>query len=156
MEVDWLSSIGHDSALALGFDWPSFIQVAVVLVAVGSMAACLMMLRHQRRIEKRWQNTVRVLVRHLRSLSTAAKQADKRLSSVEVDTMNLVQEQRELEASAPAKDSFRHAIALVERGWKADDLMDACGLTRVEADLVCLLHGAAAKKHNGALREQRN
>lgn len=149
MEVGWLKRIGIEDYTALVFDWQSLIQVAVLVVAVSSVVICIMMLRHQRRIEKQWKETMQELTTCLSPLSIRATRFDERLASVETDTANLMQEQRELEASAPTKDNVKHAIALVERGWKADDLMDACGLTRTEADLVCLLHGAGVKKRNG-------
>jgi hypothetical protein len=149
MEVDWHKRIGTEDFTALVFDWQSLVQVAVVVAAVTLVVICIMALRHQRRIEKRWEQSMQELTACLSSLSITTSKVDERLSSVETDTANLMEEQRALEASAPTKDNVRHAITLVERGWKANDLVDACGLTRTEADLVCLLHGAGTKKQNG-------
>ena len=156
MDADRLKPIGISDYTGLALDWQGLGELALIVVAVSAMLICIMVFRHQRRIEKSWEESVQALTSYLDSLSTNATRVEGRLSSVEADAATLMQEQRELEASAPTKDNVRHAITLVERGWKADDLVDACGLTRTEADLVCLLHGAGAKKPNGLHAKHRN
>ena len=116
MDADRLKHIGISDYTGLALDWQGLGELALIVVAVSAMLVCIMVFRHQRRIEKTWEESVQALTSYLDSLSTNATRVEGRLSSVEADTATLMQEQRELEASAPTKDNVRHAITLVERG----------------------------------------
>lgn len=63
-----------------------------------------------------------------------------RLLEVEKKLNHTAERQVELEQKDSGNIPYLYAIRLVEMGASADDLVENCGLARVEADLLALVH----------------
>lgn len=121
------------------------LTVVLVLLGVGlgGVIAWLAMqlARVQRRLHSLEQAQQRVN-EYIRGVSAGAVGQGQHVARLEQDLTRL-RERMERVASTDAGGSgsaFNHAIRLAQRGATADELMDACGLSQMEADLVVLLH----------------
>ncbi|MBB1485678.1 DUF2802 domain-containing protein [Oceanospirillum sediminis] len=69
-----------------------------------------------------------------------------RLQEVEKKLNLTVEKQVELEQKDSGSLPYTYAIRLVEMGASSDDLVENCGLARVEADLISLVHSGSKRK----------
>lgn len=127
---------------------PSMIAIALGASAVAVLAAMLaaFALAHERRARATLARRIESLERDHRAACGAEAEVGDRLLEVEQQVRALVHGQTQLEMKAPASESYRHAITLVERGASTEDLVSRCGLARGEAELVHLIHAAAAAR----------
>ena len=114
--------------------------LALVLGA-GASIACWMVTRRMRRLGKRAQEMVSLVERDLRLSALTAKDTDSRVGVLERHARTLKDAQHHLESRSSGAANYGQAITLVRRGWRIEDLISSCGLTRGEAELVYLLHG---------------
>ncbi len=63
------------------------------------------------------------------------------MGDLERHSRTLKDAQHHLESRSNGAANYGQAITLVKRGWRIEDLISSCGLTRGEAELVYLLHG---------------
>jgi len=81
------------------------------------------------------------LRRDLRALTTAALGVGERVLKVERLQNNEIPSNRKVTTfSHNNETSYEHAIHLVQKGADVNDLINSCGLSQGEADLVNLLH----------------
>ena len=114
---------------------------AVALAVVGTVAG-LEIRRLRSRLkwhEERLAWVERELVHLGHALGSQKGQIGE--ASRQLDAVFQRQEQIEL---TPSRPLYEDAVALVRQGASTERLMDACGLSRGEADLVRSLHGAHA------------
>lgn len=125
--MNWLSWVGFAS-LVLG---------AVALIVASALLAAL------RRVTRRLDELERALHQsdqHYQGLSAGAVGYSEHLLRVERD-MKRLKERLEMVASTDGGGTaFTPAIRMASKGATAEEIMEACGLTQVEADLVVLLH----------------
>ena len=96
------------------------------------------------RLRKRTQEMVSLVERDLRLSTLSGKDRDLRLVDLERHARTLKDAQHHLEvrgSRGSVTANYGQAITLVKRGWRIEDLISSCGLTRGEAELVYLLHG---------------
>lgn len=116
----------------------------IVGLFVVTVAAGVLALRRERAARVALEARVASLEGDHRVLCAAQARVGDRLLEVEQQVRGLLQGQTQLEMKAPATESYRHAISLVERGASTDELVSSCGLARGEAELVHLIHAASA------------
>lgn len=64
-----------------------------------------------------------------------------RLVEVEKRLFKMAERQEDAEQSDSGATPYAYAVRLVEMGATAEDLVNNCGLAKVEADLLVLIHG---------------
>lgn len=79
----------------------------------------------------------------LGALTKASVGAGDHLMQVEHRVRRLSERQNQTEMRAVGDRPYQQAIQLVQNGADAEELIRQCGLTRGEADLVVMMHGAA-------------
>lgn len=80
------------------------------------------------------------LKKDLRTLGSSVIGVGQRLNTLEEYLQRLSYRQNEAELKQGASASYAHASKIVEIGGSIDDIMQGCGLTRAEAELVMMLH----------------
>jgi len=116
--------------------WAILGALALALVALGLGIA---LVRAMRRFERRLGSGLTPIDRDLRVLGVALARAEDRLGRLERETGRL-KEACEHPGQGAGGAHFGQAIALVRRGWRVEDLVSTCGLSRGEAELVYSLH----------------
>ncbi len=115
------------------------IWLALGLAGVALVVAfyALVAARRERQRMAREAEAVRT---DLRGLVSAAVGVGERVMRLERQLSHLAERQDQLDLSDPAHQSYQQAIRMARRGASMEDLMDVCGLTRGEAELVAMLH----------------
>lgn len=118
-------------------------QHAVLPGSVVILMLTLYLYRRFRRQREQQLNDIDVLRRDLRALTTAALGVGKRVTRME-------RQQRQLadrpEPQAPvvihdaANQPYEQAIRMVQHGSSTDDLVNICGLSESEAELIRMMH----------------
>jgi|GEM_PF-6323306 len=91
-------------------------------------------------------NRVAQLERDLRASCAAQARAGDRLIATERELRRIAGGQSRLEMRAPAGGSYRQAVSLASHGADIDELIESCGLTRAEAELLGRVHGGQASQ----------
>lgn len=120
--------------------WLMAALALVGLLAVAGIAA-------QRRVAARQDAALRSLQNDLRALCNAAvgmgdrvNQMERRLRQVAERQEALGLRQDQLNQEDPEARSYTQAIKMAHKGAAVDDLIEVCGLSRGEAELVAMMH----------------
>jgi len=130
------------------FSATEWLMASVAIVLVMSLFS----IKRQRKLQQEQLLSMQVLQRDLRALANAAvgvggrvleieRQQRKRPSLVEVQ-----QEQVQPQVSAPiefyqsSSQPYEQAIRMVQTGASVDDIVNVCGLSKSEAELVSMMH----------------
>lgn len=132
-----------------------FEMVALLLATLGLAMAFICFL-HLRKLKHKLtdaRNETYLLVKALRNethaMGSGAIGVGQRLVEVEKRLNSTVERQMEFEQRDPGSLPYAYAVRLVEMGATAEDLINDCGLARVEAELITLVHTElkAQKEH---------
>jgi hypothetical protein len=119
-----------------------FLTVAVLLVLIGAVAT-LALLR-VRALSRRMDELEAHLQRsaeHMQGFSAGAVGQGELIARVEQDLSRLRTRFDQIAASNEGDGAaFNQAIRMARKGCSAEEIIDTCGLSRVEADLVVVLH----------------
>ncbi|PKM44178.1 MAG: hypothetical protein CVV05_10490 [Gammaproteobacteria bacterium HGW-Gammaproteobacteria-1] len=120
--------------------WLMAALALVALIAVAGITA-------QRRTAARQDAVLRTLQNDLRALCNAAvgmgdrvNQMERRLRQVAERQEALGLRQDQLNQEDPEARSYTQAIKMAHKGAAVDDLIEVCGLSRGEAELVAMMH----------------
>ncbi len=120
-----------------------WLMAAVVLLAVIAVAGLV----GQRRSAARQDAAVRILQNDLRALCNAAvgmgdrvNQLERRLRQLSERQEALGLRQEQFDQEDPEVRSYSQAIKMAHKGAPVDDLIEVCGLSRGEAELVAMMH----------------
>lgn len=118
----------------------AFVLGVILLLTVGQVVSLLQLHRTRQRCEdlEKWlkKNTS-----DLAAFEKAAMGAGERLMRMEQQVRRLVERQDQVEMYSSNSRPYSQAIQLVQRGASVEELISTCGLTRGEAELICVLHG---------------
>lgn len=81
----------------------------------------------------------------LAALCKSSVGAGDHVVKLEHQVNRLLERQTQTEMRTSSERPYSAAIQLVQQGADADELIEKCGLTRGEADLIAMLHGSVAK-----------
>jgi succinylglutamate desuccinylase len=118
--------------------------LAAMLVLAGSIAilfASLLLLRHLKTVQRQHDEIVVQLKRDMRALTKAAVSVGERVLEVERR-----QRQQQAESKEPidiydaANQPYEQAIRMAKNGAAQDELINVCGLSANEAELISMLH----------------
>ncbi len=116
-----------------------------VLLSVLAMSLCLHLLqtRKIRGIQNQFSSMNSLIesqANDMRAMFSASRGVDKRLARIEKKVKIQHERQDKLELHEPNLQSYGQAAKMVRKGADADELVDTCGLSRGEAELIMFLN----------------
>lgn len=116
-----------------------------LLLSILAVSLCLHLLQVYkfRRVHRQlagMENQLQNQANDLRAMFSASKGVDKRLARIEKKVKIQHQRQDKLELHEPNLQSYGQAAKMVRKGADADELVDTCGLSRGEAELIMFLN----------------
>lgn len=121
----------------------SWMWVVVILLAVLSVSALLLWLRSRRNMEELERRLTALVSKQQNEISAVFDGTfgvGKQVQALARDVRDLRERQQRAEKSDPGELPYNQAMRMVESGADADQLVERCGLSRSEAELVVLLH----------------
>jgi len=123
------------------------LMISVVAILVMSLFS----FRRQRKLQQLQSVSLQLLQRDLRALANAAVGVGGRVLEIERQqrkrpALVSTQENIQTSSSAPAEfynssnQPYEQAIRMAQTGASVDDIVNVCGLSRSEADLVSMMH----------------
>jgi hypothetical protein len=76
----------------------------------------------------------------LRALVSAAIGVGERVHRIEKSLKEVSHRQEQIDQTDPGAQAYQQAIKMAQKGASAEELIEICGLTRGEADLIAMLH----------------
>lgn len=134
------------------FSWIIVLGAVGISVACGAGTSWFLIQRYVQRMKKDdlAAKAREPLAYELRVFKGALHRQGIRLQALERQMQGVIDRQNRLDMRAPSGERFKHAIALVQRGASADEIMSTCGLAREEAQLMCLLHRSGSVEPGGS------
>lgn len=129
--MDWLLSIAD-----LNERIPLLLSGSVIIALTGIFA-------FYRKSRRQWLIQYResvTLYRDLRALTAAAVGVGERVLELERRQRHLAERQDSVDIYDAANQPYEQAIRMVQRGAKVSELVDICGLSQGEAELISMLH----------------
>ena len=126
-------------------DWTAELPWGIALIAV-SLLALQGILHHRRlrRLETRLKDQSTETGRELHALGSSSMGMGRRLVQCEKQLQQLHISLEEMRQNDPLRISYDEASRLVELGADIEDLMNSCGISRPEAELVSALRKRAS------------
>ena len=119
--------------------------VAIVLLLVVGSFCALRLYKRVNLIEEKFAQQAIALHHDLMVINEAAMGVGKRLINTEKKLTASIEKQQHLATDSAEYLPFNQAIALAEKGADAMQLVDSCGLSEAEAELVTLLQCSSAE-----------
>ena len=113
------------------------------LLLVGSVVIMLLAwtaIRSLRKQNRKQQQALAAVKNDLRALTTAAVSVGERLLEVERRQRRLAERQEQVDIYESANQPYDHAIRMVEKGASVEQLVEVCGLSTNEAELLHMMH----------------
>ncbi len=117
---------------------------ALVILLVFGVVMLFLQLRHGRTEQG---DAIATVQKDLRALCNAAVQVGERLNRLEQELKGVQRRQQELgsrqdklDLAEPEARTFEQAVKLVRKGASVEELMEICGLSRGEAELIAMMH----------------
>ena len=122
--------------------WLNEINTAWLVLVFSSLVlfvVSLMMLRSRNRLEKHLHE-IRDMQHDIRAITAAAIGVGERVLMLESRQRRLSEKQEQFDSYDPANMTYDQAIRMVKNGADAQELMETCGISESEADLMALMH----------------
>ena len=119
----------------------ALISVAFALLAFQSLRMRRQMIQLEAELKSRYEE----LGREVHAVSSGSMGVGRRVMACEKFLHQIQGNVDELRQNDPARVSYDEASRLVGLGADIDDLMDTCGISRPEAELVSALHRRKAE-----------
>lgn len=136
------------------------IWIAALLMAVVGVLIALVAIVHVRRSraearqqQEQLKQRIDTLEHELSAMMDGAFGVASQLQKVESDLKNTVQQQEQLQQRDRGNLPYNDAVRLVSKGADVDELVEQCGLSRSEAELVTMLHKKSAAQAAGETTE---
>lgn len=122
-------------------NWIALLPWGITALAVVLLAIQTVVLRRRLdRQDERLKNALEIQGRELHALTSGSIGVGRRVQECErhlQQTQTMLEEMRQ---NDPLRISYDEASRLVELGADIEDLMNSCGISRPEAELVAALH----------------
>lgn len=135
----------------LGYVLP--LVIGAIGLAAAAMLVAAMALRRFSRLPARLRDLEQAqaqAVEHFQGLAAGAIGQGRQLVQIEQHLGRLRERLDQLASSDGAGGAFNTAIRLARKGISAREIMETCGLSEMEADLVILLHREHEDAERGA------
>jgi len=122
--------------------WLSQINTAWLVLVISSLVlfvASFMLLRSRNRLE-RHLHEIRNIQHDIRAITAAAIGVGERVLELERRQRRLSEKQEQYDSIDPANMTYEQAINMVQHGADVQELVDICGISESEAELVTLMH----------------
>lgn len=120
--------------------WLMVAAAALALIAVAGVMAWRLAVARQDAILRTLQNDMRALCNAAVGMGDRVNQMERRLRQLSERQEALGLRQDQLNQEDPEARSYTQAIKLAHKGAGVDDLIEVCGLSRGEAELVAMMH----------------
>lgn len=137
-------------------------ELAALVLATLGLVMALICFSHLRQLKLKLieaRNETYLLVKALRNethaMGSGAIGVGQRLVEVEKRLNSTMERQMEFEQRDPGSLPYAYAVRLVEMGATAEDLINNCGLARVEAELITLVHSELKAQKDHPFQEER-
>ncbi len=137
-------------------------EVIAILLATLGLVMSFFCFSHIRKLNKKLldaRKETHLLVKALRNethaMGSGAIGVGQRLVEVEKRLNSTMERQMEFEQRDPGSLPYAYAVRLVEMGATAEDLINNCGLARVEAELITLVHSELKSQKDRPFQEER-
>lgn len=128
-------------------DGSSLVALLALVVALAVAGAGWAALRRERRERGRQAEMLQSIQRDLRALCNSAVTVGERINRAERRVQQLAERQEELglrqdqiDQEDPEGRAYAQAVKMAQKGAAAEELMEVCGLTRGEAELIAMMH----------------
>lgn len=140
---------------------PGWFEILALVLAALGLGLSLVCFSHIRQLKERLtdaRNETYLLVKALRNethaMGSGSIGVGQRLVEVEKRLNSTMERQMEFEQRDPGSLPYAYAVRLVEMGATAEDLIQNCGLARVEAELITLVHSELKAQKERPVREE--
>ena len=113
--------------------------LALLFSSVVLFVASLILLRSRNRLEKHLHE-IRDIQHDIRAITAAAIGVGERVLTLESRQRRLSEKQEQFDSYDPANVTYDQAIRMVKNGASAEELMETCGISESEAELMALMH----------------
>ena len=104
------------------------------------MFVSIILLRRATRTRAVNNNQLTAIQNDVRALTTAAVSMGERVLEIERRQRRLAERQDQLDIYESANQPYEHAIRMAQNGTSIDELVNMCGLSRNEAELIHMMH----------------
>ena len=121
---------------------PDLLNINTLLMTGAAVIMLLagLSIRSLRRQNRQQQQALASVKNDLRALTTAAVSVGERLLEVERRQRRLAERQEQVDIYESANQPYEHAIRMVEKGASVEQLVEVCGLSTNEAELLHMMH----------------
>lgn len=114
--------------------------IVLSLLALIMGMLLLMLLVRLRTVRQLQLRHTEVLKSDMRALVSAAIGVGERVHRIEKSLKEVSHRQEVIDQADPGAQAYQQAIKMAQKGSSIEELIDICGLTRGEAELVAMLH----------------
>lgn len=125
-----------------------FVALLGLLLGLAGMSVVYHLYRVNQRLQDDMtfsRRRIEQLENDLGALCTAAAGEGQHVLRLEQQMRGLSERQDALELRTGTEQPYARASQLAQDGASVDELVSSCGLTRAEAELVIMLHGACGR-----------
>jgi len=115
------------------------IWVILAVSALVFLFSALMLIRGQRRYAKSLAQ-IHELQRNVRAITAAAIGVGERVLEIERRQRRVAEWQEQLDIYDTGSQSYDQAINMAKNGAETKDLVETCGISESEAELISLMH----------------
>jgi hypothetical protein len=131
-----------ESLLQSLFSQPTAILVlsAVVLFLFLSLMLLWLFAYRQKKLAHELEEHLYTLQSDVRALVSAAVGVGEKIFQFEKQMKQIAERQEQLDLSDSSSQPYQQAIKMSQKGASVSELIEICGLTRGEAELIAILH----------------
>jgi Flp pilus assembly protein TadB len=128
-----------DDAISTLLTVPWALPLAVLALVLAVIAILLGFKFRQN--QRQYREQIHSLQADMRALVSAAIGVGERVHRIEKSLKEVSHRQQEqIDHTDPGAQAYQQAIKMAQKGASAEELIEICGLTRGEADLIAMLH----------------
>ena len=109
------------------------------LASLVFLFSALLMIRGRRQL-KTQMGELKIIQKDIRAITAAALGVGERVLELDRRQRQLSERQEQSYLYDPANQSYEQAIRMVQSGAQPAELVDVCGLSENEAELISLMH----------------
>jgi len=129
------------------------IQLIIILLASGLLLSVVLHMvqayrgQQYRKVITRLSDSIERLEADMNALCSGTVGVGKRINKLESKSRLQAERQQRLEHQTPDLQSYGNAARLANKGADVDELVDHCGLSRGEAELIMFLNSQQQEQH---------
>ncbi len=111
-----------------------------LMASAGLLLFALITIRQQQHKNRKNTELLQRTQNDLRALINASVGMGERMLEVEQRQRRLAERQEQLDIYDAANQPYEQAIRMAQNGSKIEELVDICGLSKTEAELIQIMH----------------